>query len=59
MTETQLLTKTMNLLTQVMRNYKNDSCFVEREGYETCFEQDDILVNFLKNEVSQRMEEIK
>ena len=53
MTDKQKLLKAMNLLTQVMGNYQVAASIANNEGYETNYEQDDILVNFLKNEVSQ------
>lgn len=53
MTNKEKLLKTINLLTQVMGNYQVAASVAEREGYETNYAQDDILVNFLKNEINQ------
>ena len=52
MTDTEKLLKTINLLTQVMGNYQVAASIADNEGYETNYEQDNILVNFLKNEIS-------
>lgn len=53
MTDKEKLLKTMNLLTQVMGNYQTAAEIADNEGYETNFDQDDILVNYLKSEVSE------
>lgn len=44
------LTKVKNLLKQVMGNYQVAASIAENEGYETNYDQDKILVDFLLND---------
>ena len=53
MSDTEKLLKAMNLLTQVMGNYQVAASVADMDGYETNYEQDNILVNLLKNEISK------
>ncbi len=46
------LLKAKILLKQVMGNYQSSASIAEREGYETNYDQDKILVDFFMNETS-------
>jgi hypothetical protein len=57
MTPAEQLLKAKVLLKQVMRNYQVAASLAEREGYETHYAQDKILVGFFTNETRKETEE--
>jgi hypothetical protein len=52
MTESDQLVKAKKLLKQIMGNYKTANQIAENEGFETNYQQDQVLVDFLLSEPS-------
>jgi hypothetical protein len=57
MAESEQLQKAKILLIQVMGNYKVAASIAEREGYETHYAQDKVLVGFFMDETDNKTEE--
>lgn len=54
MSEDNKILKAKKLLEQVMANYQAAASIAEQEGYETNYEQDKVLTDFLLNELTQK-----
>jgi len=52
MSESEKLTKAIKLLKQVMVNYKVAATLAENEGYETNYDQDEVFVDFLIDDMN-------
>ncbi len=52
MSESEKLTKAIKLLKKVMVNYKVAATLAENEGYETNYDQDEVFVDFLIDDMN-------